>query len=167
MGRPRRDAGRPATVRRWARTRTGLRGPAPHQPALPGRAGPGLTSRAAILALVVVTVLVSAALPLREMLSQRSQIAAVQQQEAGQRRRIADLDKQRAQLDDPAYVTRLARERLHLQAPGQTAYIVLGAPQEAALPSRASTGASAPWYTQLYGGLQAADSPGRAASPPR
>jgi cell division protein FtsB len=125
----------------------------------------GLTTRAAVLGLVVCALVVSAALPLREFLSQRADIRHLEQSQAAARARIAQLEEQKAQLADPDYVAALARDRLHFVRPGETAYVVLApsaAPATAAEARRAASapaGPEAPWYSQLWGSVRSADRP--------
>ncbi len=134
------------------------RTPAPEQPR---RAG-GLTTRAAILGLVLCALVVSAALPLREFFAQRGQIAQLEQKRALHEARVKALETQLRQWQDPAYVAAQARSRLHFVLPGETAYVLL-APSAAPVPadqSRAgvrATGPEAPWYSQVWGSVQAAD----------
>src|SRR3954462_11870116 len=85
----------------------------------------GLTTRAAVLGLVVCALVVSAALPLREFLSQRADIRHLQQSQAAARARVAALEEQKARLEDPSYTAALARDRLHFVRPGETAYVVI------------------------------------------
>ena len=130
--------------------------PSPSSPA-------GLTTRAAVLGLVLCALVVSAALPLREFLSQRARIAQLEQDQSAQRARVVGLEQERRLLDDPAYVASLARERLHYVRPGETAYVVV-APEgpDAGLPEGAGRGATAattPWYSQLWGSVREADRP--------
>jgi hypothetical protein len=107
----------------------------------------------------------SAALPLREFLAQRSDIhQQVQQQEAANRR-VKALEEQKARLEDPAYVAALSRDRLHFVWPGETAYVVIApsappvAPKDAQRAASAPTGPEAPWYSQLWGSVRTADRP--------
>ncbi len=131
----------------------------------------GLTTRAAVLGLVLCALLVSAALPMREYLAQRGQIAATRSAQAEQRARVAALQHQLDQLKDPAYVKAQARARLHFVLPGETAYVVL-APSlpprpagKAALAEATATGSGAPWYSQVWGSVKAADRPIPVAKP--
>ncbi|MEX2291338.1 MAG: septum formation initiator family protein [Mycobacteriales bacterium] len=142
-------------------------------PSVAGRPEPGLprrsalTPRAAILALLVCGLLVSAALPLREYLAQRGQIGELEQSQAAARERIAALEAERRRLEDPAYIAAEARRRLNFVLPGETAYVVL-APEELPLeqPDGAGAkGAGAPWYSQLWGSVQAADRPAPSPAP--
>lgn len=141
------------------------RRPTPPTPG-PGRRG-GLTTRAAVLGLVVCALVVSAALPLREFLSQRGEIAKTQAAQRQQRARVAALEAQLGRLQDPAYLRAQARVRLHFVLPGETAYVVLAPggrpaapkPGRAALSGATATGPEAPWYSQVWGSVRAADRP--------
>jgi cell division protein FtsB len=125
----------------------------------------GLTTRAAILGLVVCALVVSAALPLREYLSQRAEIRQLQQSQAAARARVAALEEQKARLSDPSYVAALARDRLHFVRPGETAYVVIApgapapTPKDAQRAASAPAGPEAPWYSQLWGSVRSADRP--------
>ena len=155
------DTRRPQSSRRPA-ARPGRRTrPAP--PAVRPSRTAGLTTRAAILGLVVCALVVSAALPLREYLAQRGAIDRLAAQQADQRNRIAALQLARQELMDPAYVADLARQRLHFVRPGETAYILI-APSAAPVPvgsagATAPVGPEAPWYSQLWGSVRSADRP--------
>ena len=142
-------------------------------PASPPRRA-GLTTRTAVLGLVFCALVVSAALPLREYLTQRGQIAAAETKQAQQKQRVAQLEQQLRQLQDPAYIKAEARSRLHFVLPGETPYVLL-TPSAAPLPSGTGVltgttahGPEAPWYSQLWASVRAADArpaPKPAASP--
>ena len=125
----------------------------------------GLTTRAAVLGLVVCALLVSAALPLREYLGQRSDIRQLEHDQAAANRRVAELEELKARLEDPSYTAALARDRLHFVRPGETAYVVIApsappvAPKDAQRAAAAPTGPEAPWYSQLWGSVRSADRP--------
>jgi cell division protein FtsB len=129
------------------------------------RSPAGLTTRAAILGLVVCALVVSAALPLREYLSQRADIRHLQQSQAAAKARVAALEEQKARLADPDYVAALARDRLHFVRPGEVAYVVIAPSAPAVTPADAHRAASAPagpeapWYSQLWGSVRSADRP--------
>lgn len=129
----------------------------------------GLTTRAFVLALVVCALVVSAALPLRDLLGQRARIAELQQVQTAQRARVVALEDQRRLLEDPDHLARLARERLQYVRPGETAYVVLAPEQPPAAPVPgevpAPAGPQAPWYSQLWGSVQSADRPVELAPP--
>ena len=157
---PRSEAGRRSAARRSERARGAVRrGPVPGPP--PSTAA--LTTRAAVLGLVLCALVVSAALPLREWLAQRGVLAQMQQDQAEQSDRVRALEGQRQLLGDPAHVARLARERLHYVLPGETSYVVLS-PHEPAAPALSGPVVSpvdpqAPWFSQLWGSVEAADEP--------
>ena len=115
--------------------------------------------------------MVSAALPLREYLTQRGQIAKARAQQTQQEARVAALERQLRQLQDPAYVKAQARTRLHFVLPGETAYVVLTPSAtpipagRAALTGATATGPEAPWYSQVWGSVKAADRPAPLPSP--
>ena len=135
--------------------------PAP-TPAAPRARRRRLTPRTAVLLLVLVGLAVSGALPLREYLAQRGDIAELESQQAAARARVAELEAEQDRLQDPAYVAAEARRRLHFVLPGETAYVVLQPP---AAPEAERTVGSpdAPWYSQVWGSVQEADRP---APPP-
>jgi len=105
--------------------------------------------------LVVVTLVVSAALPLREFLSQRGEIAELAGANAEARDRVAELAAERERQDDPAHVAAEARRRLHFVMPGETAYVVIP-PDPVAATEEAD---DAPWYAQLWDSVEKADRP--------
>ena len=161
---PRSEPGRRRAVRRSDRARGAVRrGPAAAPVPPPSTAA--LTTRAAVLGLVLCALVVSAALPLREWLAQSGVIAQMQQEQGEQTRRVQALAHQRQLLGDPAHVARLARERLHYVLPGETSYVVLE-PQTGPVPSQsgpvvAPADPEAPWFSQLWGSVEAADEPTR------
>lgn len=116
-----------------------------------------------MLGLIVCALVVSLALPLRTYLWQRSQIAQTQAAQQDQKARVGVLSAESEQLSDPAYVAAEARRRLHFVKPGETAYVLIE-PTPDPTPSGSSktggampTGVEAPWYSQLYGSVRAAD----------
>jgi cell division protein FtsB len=139
-------------------------GRAPRSPARVA-AGPSrgsFTTRAALLGLVLCGLVLSAAVPLREFLDQRADIRRLETAQAAQRERVAALQEEERRLRDPAHVRRLARERLHYVMPGETAYVVLrpapDEPDDVVVPP-APAGTQAPWWSQLWSSVRAADRP--------
>ncbi len=116
------------------------------------------TGRIAVLVLVVVTLVVSAALPVRELFSQRAEIAELAAANAAASERVEQLTAERERLDDPAHIAAEARRRMHYVMPGETAYIVL--PPEPA--AQADPAEDSPWYSQLWDSVGAADRPAAA-----
>ena len=122
-----------------------------------------------MLGLVVIALVVSAALPLREYLSQRGQIDAERAKQSQQKARISALEEHLRQLQDPTYVKAQARSRLHFVLPGETPYVLLTPSTgptptgHAALSGTTVAGPEAPWYSQLWASVRAADRPSPAA----
>ncbi len=110
------------------------------------------TARVAVLLLVLAGLALSAVLPLRTYLEQRSQISALEREVEEERAGVASLEVTAAQWQDPVFVSAQARARLRLVAPGETGYIVTDsgpAPATAppSTPAVPSTPATAPTRT--------------------
>ncbi|MCN9241896.1 septum formation initiator family protein [Streptomyces sp. RY43-2] len=118
-----------------------------------------LTGRAALLALVLCSLIVALAYPTRQYFSQRSEIAAKQREQQQAHERVEHLRDLKARWQDDAYARQQIRQRLHYVMPGETGYIVID-PQTAkpSQPGRAM--AARPWYTSLWDGIDRADEPG-------
>ncbi|MFC8824713.1 septum formation initiator family protein [Streptomyces sp. NPDC057137] len=115
-----------------------------------------LTGRAAFLVLVVCSLIVALAYPMRQYVSQRSDIAEQEQLTREAAQRVEELRDEKARLQDDAYVQRLAREHLHYVMPGETGYIM--ADPRAAEERRTDQGAAdRPWYSNLLDGVDSAD----------
>lgn len=123
-----------------------------------GALGLSTARRAAVLAVVVCAVALTVAVPLRNYVTQRHELAAVaaeQERLAGDVRSLTD---ERAALRDPAHVEALARERLGYARPGEVPYRVqlpgdAGNPRDprdtdprAGLPPEE---AELPWYARV------------------
>lgn len=88
------------------------------------RFGQAPSWRAVILALVLCALALSVAVPLRNYLSQRGELAEVQQQQQRLREQVDELERRKAELSDPAQVEAEARRRLRYVRPGETPYVV-------------------------------------------
>ncbi|HEY5049440.1 MAG TPA: septum formation initiator family protein [Acidothermaceae bacterium] len=144
------------------------RGPAADDDAAPGvgvppdgdgpRHGkPAFTGRAAILAVVVAALALAIAAPLRELLSQRSQISSLNSSITSQQQQLAGLQKAQKQWANPTYVEQQARDRLHYVFPGQVPYVTLSpTPVASASAAAAAALASQPWYGRLWSSVQEA-----------
>ncbi|GAA4863696.1 FtsB family cell division protein [Actinomycetospora straminea] len=123
-----------------------------------GALGLSTARRAAVLAVVVCALALTVAVPLRNYVTQRHEIAAVtaeQERLAGDVRRLTD---ERAALRDPAHIEALARDRLGYARPGEVPYRVQ-LPGDAAAPRdprdtdpRAGlppAEAELPWYARV------------------
>lgn len=120
-----------------------------------------LTGRAALLALVVCTLVVALAYPMRQWVSQQSEIAEQQRRAEEARAAVEELRDLKARWQDDAYAERQLRERLHYVRPGETGYIVPrgadGAGEEA---GQDDDGDELPWYRKLWSDVDRADSGG-------
>ncbi|WP_052852466.1 FtsB family cell division protein [Streptomyces avicenniae] len=128
-----------------------------------------LTGRAAVLALVICSLVVALAYPLRQYIQQRSEIADQRRQAEEARDRVAELRDEKARWQDDAYVQRQARERLLYVLPGEIGYIVPepdggaegdgDAEGDERLENRGAAG-DRPWHEKMWEGLDRADGAG-------
>ncbi|MER6187898.1 septum formation initiator family protein [Streptomyces sp. NPDC001652] len=115
-----------------------------------------LTGRAALLALVLCSLIVALAYPIRQYVSQRAEIADLQRQQEEARQRVERLRDQKARWQDDAYAEQRIRERLHYVMPGETGFIVVD--PGSARQSRADLGAAdRPWYSNVWDGVDKSD----------
>ena len=84
-----------------------------------------VSTRAAVLLVLVLTVLTFAIAPFRALLAERAKLGELQRQTQVVERQNEALDARIAQLKDPAYLERLARECLGMVAPGETAFVTV------------------------------------------
>jgi len=84
------------------------------------------TARAVLLIVVIIALLFAATVPLRTYLSQRQQLARLQQQTQVLEHQREMLDKQIQQLHDPRYLEQLARACLGMVRPGEIHFAVTG-----------------------------------------
>ena len=141
-------------------------GDSPSEPALEGaqRGGPvltrrpKLTSRAAVLAVVLCAIALSLAYPVREYIAERRQIDQLQAQNAAVAAQVQYLKSQARALNSPARIEQEARDTLHMCFPTQTCYevITLAKPHRGAA---ARTGTE-PWYGRLWDSVKKADGAG-------
>ncbi|NEC89601.1 septum formation initiator family protein [Streptomyces sp. SID12501] len=115
-----------------------------------------LTGRAALLVLVLCTLIVALAYPIRQYVSQRADIAAMERERDRTSRRVEQLRDLKARWQDDAYAEQQIRQRLHFVLPGETGFIVID--PDAAKQSRADLGAAdRPWYANVWDGVDKAD----------
>ena len=115
-----------------------------------------LTGRAALLAMVLCSLIVALAYPMRQYVSQRAQIGDVERQREQARQRVEQLRDLKARWQDDAYAKQQIRQRLHYVMPGETGYIVID--PDAAKQSRADLGAAdRPWYSNVWDGVDKSD----------
>jgi len=131
------------------------------------RQRPNLTGRAVVLATALALVVFTLAVPARELISQRQQIAALQSANDAQAARVQSLQVQQQRLDDPAYITSLIRERLHYVMPGEVGYVVLD-PSEAPAPTtKKPVAAPVAWYSTVWSSVRTTDAAGTSSSQPK
>ncbi|MFE9121652.1 septum formation initiator family protein [Streptomyces sp. NPDC007172] len=115
-----------------------------------------LTGRAALLALVLCSLIVALAYPMRQYVSQRADISDQQRKAADAQQAVERLRDEKARLQDDAYIEKLAREHLHMQFPGETGFTVVD--PDAANKHREDKGATGrAWHSNLWDGVDKAD----------
>jgi cell division protein FtsB len=126
---------------------------------------PSLTGRAVILAGVLALLVFTLAVPVRELIHQRTEINGLRTENAAAQTRVDALVVRQERLQDPAYVTSLIRERLHYVLPGEVGYVVLD-PSEAPAPTTAKKVVPVTaWYATLWSAVSAADGAAAPAAP--
>lgn len=130
-----------------------------------GRSSPvfqSVTSRVALLALVLVVLLVSYAYPLRTWYDQRSERHALAEEKAQLRESVDDLEAQLQLWNDPAYVEAQARQRLGFIMPGEQGYVVIPETKKRAAEDEPTVDGLPPteageWHERLWTSVRAAD----------
>lgn len=117
-----------------------------------------LTSRAAVLAVVVCAIGLSLAYPVREYIAQRQEIAQLRHQERIAKRQVEELALRKQRLGDESYIKREARRRLHFCMPGEKCYVVLdGSGSDGPQIEQGGPPPRPPWYETLWKSVEAAD----------
>ncbi|MCC0097822.1 septum formation initiator family protein [Streptomyces flavotricini] len=120
-----------------------------------------LTGRAALLVLVLCTLVVALAYPMRQYVSQRSEIAEQRKAAEAAGRRLERLRDEKARWQDNAYAEQQARKHLHFVRPGEISYIMTDPGAGAAERHRTGmAGSDRPWYSNVWDGVDKADRPG-------
>ena len=132
-----------------------------------------VTGRAMILALVLAVLTISYASSMRAYLQQRSHIADLKEQIAAKEASIADLEREKARWDDPAFVAEQARKRFGYLNPGEQSWVVVGADgqpidDDAALsdPDEVVPTTPTPWWDKAWGSMELAGHPPPVEDPP-
>ncbi|MEU9185280.1 septum formation initiator family protein [Streptomyces sp. NPDC048484] len=115
-----------------------------------------LTGRAALLALVLCSLVVALAYPIRQYVSQRAEVADLQREREQARERVEQLRDLKARWQDDAYAEQRIRERLHYVMPGETGYVVID-PDAAKKTRTDRTAADRAWYVNVWEGVDKAD----------
>jgi len=121
-----------------------------------GKSRPRLTSRAAVLAVVICAITLSLAYPVREYIAQRRQISQLGATQQSLYVQLARLHAQEQRLNDPAYIEQLAQDQLHMCLPKQICYVIIDGKPAAGLfqPHAAAPG---PWYDRLWQSVRQAN----------
>src|SRR5580698_3001455 len=82
-----------------------------------------LTSRAAVLAVVICAIALSLAYPVREYMAQRQQIDQLVAQQQTMLAQVKNLQAEQAKLSDRSYIEQLARQELDMCFPGGPCYV--------------------------------------------
>ncbi|MER6913130.1 septum formation initiator family protein [Streptomyces sp. NPDC000594] len=115
-----------------------------------------LTGRAAFLALVVCSLVVALAYPMRQYVAQRGDMAEQRERMADAEAAVEGLRDEKARLQDEMYIRRLAREHLHYVLPGEAGYTMID--PEASPRSRTGNGSEGrAWYSNVWDGVDTAD----------
>ena len=133
------------------------------------------TGRAALLVLVLCSLVVVLAYPTRQYIAQRAEITKQRAAAEQARKRVQELREEKARWQDPAYIEAQARERLHFVKPGETGYSMAEpggyqgtgkapgtagrSPASGTARSAAGAAASRPWYENLWQTLNEHDKP--------
>ena len=115
-----------------------------------------LTSRAAVLAVVICAIALSLAYPVRAYMAQRQQIDQLVAQQQTMLTQVKNLRVEQAKLSDRSYVEQLARQELDMCIPGTQCYVVEGS-QPLINGTRPQQSGPAPWYTKLWRSVEQAD----------
>jgi len=115
-----------------------------------------LTSRAAVLAVVICGIALSLAYPVREYVAQRQQIDQLVAQQQTMLAQVKNLEAEQARLSDRSYIEQLARQQLDMCFPGTQCYVIEGS-QSLISGSRPESSGPAPWYARLWRSVEQAD----------
>jgi len=115
-----------------------------------------LTSRAAVLAVVICAIALSLAYPVREYLAQRQQIDQLVATRQAMQAQVKNLEAQQAKLSDRTYIEQLAQQELDMCFPGTQCYVVEGS-QPLLNGTPAPKAGPAPWYGRLWQSVEQSD----------
>jgi cell division protein FtsB len=115
-----------------------------------------LTSRAAVLAVVLCAIALSLAYPVREYIAQRRQIDQLQAQRQAIALELGRLEQQQKLLNSNAYVEQQAEDKLHMCPPADKCYVIINRPPP---PGKAVAdhAPGTPWYERLWSSVRQAD----------
>lgn len=127
------------------------------RPAPAKRTG-GLTTRAAVLGVIVCALVLALTYPLRAYFAQRAEIDRLERDRRAAQQRVDDLQSRRDRWQDPAYVEAQARSRLRYVRPGERQFNVIAPTPQAspAAPDGRAAVAPDPWYERLWSTVEVA-----------
>jgi cell division protein FtsB len=132
-----------------------------------------LTSRAAVLVLVVAVLVVSYASSMKAFLQQRAHINDLQAQIAQREANIDALEAEKRRWSDEAYVEQQARARLGYVKPGEKSYLVLDENGDALRPAsdlddpgEVLGTTDAAWWSDAWASVELAGNPPKPQKPP-
>lgn len=140
----------------------------PGRPPSPGGRAPGpsagrsnayrphFTGRAAILAIVLCTIALSLAYPVREYIAERRQLDQLRAQSQQLAVQLGRLQSQQRALTSPAYIEEQARDRLQMCLPTEMCYVIIGRQKAGTVTVRRTV---LPWYERLWSSVHQADRP--------
>ena len=114
-----------------------------------GLLGLSSTRRAAILAIVVCALALTVAVPLRNYVAQRQELASVTAQQRALQAEVAQLNDEKARLSNPDEVAAEARSRLGYVRPGEVPYVV-ELPNTPSAEDVEAARRATPWYRTLW-----------------
>jgi cell division protein FtsL len=123
-----------------------------------------LTSRAAVLAVVICAIALSLAYPVREYIAQRRQIDELVAEQQMMQTQVKNLIAKRDMYSNPVYIKQMAEQELHMCLPSAECYVIENGQSVIGLPKQAQP-ASAPWYAKLWHSVQQSDTTQPAAAP--
>jgi cell division protein FtsL len=115
-----------------------------------------LTSRAAVLAVVMCAIVLSLAYPVREYMAQRQQIDQLVTQQQTILAQVKSLQAEQARLSERSYIEQLARQELDMCFPGTQCYVIEGS-QPLITGTQPRRPGPAPWYARLWQSVEQAD----------
>jgi cell division protein FtsB len=115
-----------------------------------------LTSRAAVLAVVICAIALSLAYPVREYVAQRRQIDELVAEQQMMQAQVKHLVADRDMLENPAYIEQIAEQELHMCLPDAHCYVIENGQSVIGLPKTTQT-ESAPWYSTLWHSVEQSD----------
>jgi hypothetical protein len=126
-----------------------------------------------MLVLVLALLTVSYASSMRAYLQQRSHLESLTSDIAKREANIAELEREKARWQDPAYVRQMAHERFGYVMPGEKSFIVLdangdplGSTSQLEDPNEVVPQAPTAWWSKAWGSVELAGNPPPVEAPP-